>query len=138
MSTWCSGRAHAERLSTTSYTFSCYGTAASLLLVLCLVSGQELVRYPARQWLLLIVLTVSAQLLGHSVFNHLLAVTSPTVVALALLLEVPGASLLAGALLGQVPSLAAGLGLVAILAGMVLVIRGGGASREVSVQDLSR
>lgn len=127
-----------ERLSTSTYTFACYGTAATLLLALCLASGQELVRFSVGQWLLLLLLTVSAQLLGHSVFNHLLATTSPTLVALGLLLEVPGASLLAGLFLGQVPSAAALLGLVAILAGMVLVIRGGGAARGAGVQDLAR
>ena len=40
---------------------------------------------------------LTAQLMGHSVFNHLLATTSPVLVSLALLLEVPGASLLAAA-----------------------------------------
>jgi drug/metabolite transporter (DMT)-like permease len=83
-------------------------------------------------------LTVSAQLLGHSVFNHLLATTSPTVVSLALLLEVPGASLLAALFIGQVPPLAAGLGLAVIVTGMALVIRGGGAATEAGVEDLSR
>jgi drug/metabolite transporter (DMT)-like permease len=56
------------------------------------------------------------------VFNHLLATTTPMVVSLALLLEVPGASLLAAAFLGQLPPLGAVLGLVVILAGMALVI----------------
>jgi drug/metabolite transporter (DMT)-like permease len=60
--------------------------------------------------------------MGHSVFNHLLATTKPVVVSLALLLEVPGAALLAAAILGQVPPLAATVGLVVILAGMALVI----------------
>jgi drug/metabolite transporter (DMT)-like permease len=65
---------------------------------------------------------VTAQLLGHSVFNHLLATTSPVVVSLALLLEVPGASLLAALLLGQVPPWEAVVGLVVMLTGMAMVI----------------
>ena len=64
----------------------------------------------------------TAQLMGHSVFNHLLATTKPVVVSLALLLEVPGAALLAALILGQVPPLGAAVGLVVILAGMALVI----------------
>ena len=60
--------------------------------------------------------------MGHSVFNHLLATTSPVFVSLALLLEVPGASLLAAVLLGQVPPFGAVVGLLVILAGMALVI----------------
>ncbi len=66
--------------------------------------------------------TVTAQLMGHSVFNHLLATTSPVLVSLALLLEVPGASLLAAALLGQVPPPGAVLGTGLVLAGVSLVI----------------
>jgi drug/metabolite transporter (DMT)-like permease len=60
--------------------------------------------------------------MGHSVFNHLLATTKPVVVSLALLLEVPGAALLAALILGQVPPLGAAVGLGVILAGMALVI----------------
>jgi drug/metabolite transporter (DMT)-like permease len=108
--------------STTAYTFVCYGVCAGVLLVACVVAGQPLSGYPAREWGLLVLITITAQLLGHSVFNHLLATTTPMVVSLALLLEVPGASLLAAAFLGQLPPVGAIVGLVVILAGMVLVI----------------
>ena len=85
--------------------------------------GRHLGGYPLSQWGLLLLVTATAQLMGHSVFNHLLATTSPIVVSLALLLEVPGAALLAAALiLGQVPPLGAVVGLLVILAGMALVV----------------
>ena len=61
---------------------------------------------------------MSAQLLGHSVFNHLLATMSPTVVSLVLLLEVPGAALLAAVFLGQAPPWGVYAGLLLILAGL--------------------
>jgi drug/metabolite transporter (DMT)-like permease len=109
-------------VSTTTYTFVCYGTCALLLLVAGLVAGQDLGGYPAAQWGLLLLVTATAQLMGHSVFNHLLATTSPMLVSLALLLEVPGAALLAAAILGQVPPPGAVVGLVMILAGMTLVV----------------
>lgn len=111
-----------QTLTTTTYTFACYGLCASLLAVACVVSGQHLWGYPIGQWGLLVLVTVTAQLLGHSVFNHLLATTTPILVSLVLLLEVPGASLLAAAILGQVPPPAAVLGLVVILAGTALVV----------------
>ena len=69
------------------------------------------------------VLTATAQLLGHSVFNHLLATVSAIVVSLALLLEIPGAALIAAAWLGQVPSPAAFAGLALVLGGMAAVVR---------------
>ena len=87
-----------------------------------MVAGQDLGGYPLHQWGLLLLVTATAQLMGHSVFNHLLATTKPIVVSLALLLEVPGAALLAALILGQVPPLGAAVGLVVILVGMALVV----------------
>ena len=113
-----------QSASTTTYTFVCYGTCASLLVVACLVAGQDLAGYPAEQWGLLLLVTATAQLLGHSVLNHLLATTSPLAVSLALLLEVPGAALLAALILGQQPPVAALAGLAVMLTGMALVIIG--------------
>jgi drug/metabolite transporter (DMT)-like permease len=111
-----------QTVSTSTYTFVCYGVCALVLLVACVVAGQDLGGYPARQWGLLVLATVTAQLLGHSVFNHLLATTSPMLVSLALLLEVPGAALIAATLLGQTPPAAALVGLLVMLAGMALVV----------------
>jgi len=116
------GRAR-QSVSTTVYTFGCYGTAAVVLLVAAVVAGQDLSGYDADQWWLLLLLAGTAQLLGHSVFNHLLDRVTPMVVSLTILLEIPGASLIAAAWLGQVPGPAAVLGLVLILVGMAVVIR---------------
>ncbi len=112
-----------QQVSTSVYTVGCYGTAAVVLLVAAAVAGQDLSGYDADQWVLLGVLVGTAQLLGHSVFNHLLSRVTPTVVSLAILLEIPGASLIAAAWLGQVPGPAAVAGLLLILAGMAMVIR---------------
>ena len=109
-------------ISTSTYTFVCYGTCAVLLALACVVARQPLWGYDWSQWGLLVLVTLTAQLLGHSVFNHLLATTSPLVVSLTLLLEVPGASLLAAALLHQVPPPAAVVGLLVMLSGMALVV----------------
>jgi len=113
-----------QSASTTTYTFVCYGTCALVLAVACVVVGQDLGGYPLRQWGLLLLVTATAQLLGHSVLNHLLATTSPLLVSLALLLEVPGAALIAAFLLGQTPPVAALVGLAVMLTGMALVVVG--------------
>lgn len=115
------GRAR-QTMSTSAYTLGCYGTAAILLLAATVLSGQAVWGYDADQWALLALLAVTAQLLGHSVFNHLLATVSPMVVSLTILLEIPGAALIAAAWLGQVPGVAAFAGLALILAGMAVVI----------------
>jgi drug/metabolite transporter (DMT)-like permease len=110
--------------STAVYTTVCYFTCSVLLLVGCLAAGFPLSGYAARDWVYILALTLFAQVLGHSVFNHLLARTSPTVVALVILVEVPGAALLAAAFLGQVPPLGVFAGLVLVLAGVALVVTG--------------
>ena len=94
-------------VTTTTYTALCYSTAAVALLVACLIGGVQLWGFSGQTWLQLLALTLGAQLLGHSVFNMVLRSTSPTVVSLALLLEIPGAALIAAAALGQTPPLAA-------------------------------
>lgn len=109
-------------LSTTAYTSVCYGLCALILLMVCVLAGQRLWGYAASSWLGLLAVTACAQLLGHSVFNHLLATMSPTVVSLMILLEVPGAALLAAAFLGQAPPPGVYAGLALIVAGLVVVV----------------
>ncbi|MGH3459359.1 DMT family transporter [Aeromicrobium sp.] len=115
------GQSVRTRLSTTGYTVACYGICALILGVLCVATGTDLTGFSTRTWLLIAAVTVSAQLLGHSLLNHLLAVMSPIVISLLLLLEVPCAALLAGVFLGQSPAWGVYLGLAMILAGLAVV-----------------
>lgn len=120
-------------VSTTTYTAICYSTTAVILLVVCLVGRQSLGGYDGEDWLKLIALTVGAQLLGHSLFNRILRSTSPTVVSLTILLEIPGAALIAAVFLGQRPPLLAIPAALLLLAGLAIVIRGAGRTTEPSV-----
>jgi drug/metabolite transporter (DMT)-like permease len=108
---------------TATYTVVAYGTCAVVMGVVCLASGIAFTGYGAEQWGLLLALTASAQLLGHSVFNHLLDRVAASTVGLVLLLEVPGAALLAALFIGQSPPAATYAGLAVILAGMAMVVR---------------
>lgn len=109
-------------VSTTTYTTVCYFTTAVALLFACLIGRQELAGYSGNAWLKLAALTIGAQFLGHSLFNVVLRTTSPTVVSLSILFEVPGASLIAALWLHQHPHAAAVPGLLLILAGVGAVI----------------
>ncbi|MGH1562069.1 DMT family transporter [Mumia sp. DW29H23] len=111
-----------ESLTTTAYTVLCYGACAAILLAVCVVGGVPLVGFEAEAWAGIVAVTVTAQLLGHSVINHLLAVMSPMVVSLVLLLEVPGAAILAAAMLGQAPGVGVYAGLALILGGLAVVV----------------
>jgi drug/metabolite transporter (DMT)-like permease len=108
--------------STSTYTMLCYTTSALTLLLASLLFRVQITGFPLKGWLLIIAVTLAAQLLGHSVFNHLLAVISPTLISMTLLLEVPGAALLAAVLLGQAPPLAVYGGLALICAGLAVVV----------------
>jgi drug/metabolite transporter (DMT)-like permease len=121
------------RLSTTTYTWVCYGTCAIILLVVCLAAGVDLTGYDGRTWAAILALVVGAQLLGHSMFNYALQRTSATTVSVLILLEVPGAGLLAWLWLGQTPHAAALPGLAVLLGGVIVVVLG--AAREARVRD---
>ncbi|MGH3743312.1 MAG: DMT family transporter [Mycobacteriales bacterium] len=112
-------------VGTTTYTAICYSVTAAVLLVVCLVGRQHLAGYSGGAWLRLVALTVAAQLLGHSLINVVLRATGPLVVSLAILFEVPGATLIAAIFLHQHVRLGQLPGAVLLLAGIALVVRAG-------------
>jgi drug/metabolite transporter (DMT)-like permease len=120
-----------ERLSTSAYAVVCYSTCAVVLAVAALAVGVPLAGFSARDWWLIAAITFCAQLLGHTLLNLVLSSVGPTVVGLAVLLEVPGALIVALVLLHQVPPLLAVPGLVAVVVGVALVVRGGRPAPEV-------
>ncbi|MGW3247661.1 DMT family transporter [Streptomyces sp. NPDC001070] len=109
-------------VSTTAYTYVCYSTTAVVLLVVCLVSGSALGGYDGSTWAKLVALTVAAQLLGHSLLNRVVRGLGASTTSTAILLETPGAALVAALWLGQNPPAAAYPALLVILAGLALVI----------------
>jgi drug/metabolite transporter (DMT)-like permease len=115
---------HARRTtSTATYTLVVYAVCAAVLVPVCLLGGVPLAGWDGAAWGQLLLLTVVAQLLGHTAFNAAVPVVGATPLALAILLEVPGATLVAWAWLGQVPPVATVPGLLAVLAGLALVVR---------------
>ena len=112
-----------QSVSTTTYTAVCYCAAAVMMLVVCVVGRQSLTGYDGETWLKLVAITAGAQLIGHSLFNVVLRTTSPTVVSLALLLEIPGAALIAAVFLGQRPSAVAIPAAALLVLGLAIVIR---------------
>ena len=121
---------HARRtVSTTTYTTICYGVCAVVLLGVCLVGGVPLTGFPGSTWLAVLGLVVGAQLLGHSMFSYALHKIPATTVSVLILLEVPGAALIAWLWLGQVPRAAALPGLGLLLVGVAVVVLGGTRAR---------
>ncbi len=111
------------RLATSTYTVVAYSTCAVALALAALAVGSPLVGFSVRDWLLILAITGCAQILGHTLLNVVLSSVGPTVVSLAVLLEVPGALLVALVLLQQVPPLLALPGMAAVVVGVALVVR---------------
>ena len=119
-----------ESMSTGVYTTLCYGACAVLLLALCAAFRQPIVGFPPAAWMGILGVTVVAQILGHTVFNHLLAVISPLVVSMIILLEIPGAAILAAVFLHEQLPAGTYAGLALILAGLTVVVAGQGRLRR--------
>lgn len=113
-----------KTVSLAPYAVVCYSTAAVVLAGLAFATGEHLGGLSGNAWIKVLALTVGAQLLGHTLFNRVLKTTSPTVVSLCVLLEVPGAALIAALWLGQVPSWSMIPGAILILVGLVVVTTG--------------
>lgn len=114
-----------QSVSTPTVTTGLYASAAVLLLVLALLGGQALVGFSLTDWLLIGALTLGAQLLGHTLITKVLATTSATVVSLAILLEMPGATIIAAIALGQLPPWGVLPAAALMFVGIVMVIRSG-------------
>lgn len=121
--TLAGGRAR-QSISTGTYTTLCYGMCAAIVALLALFGGQALTGFDAEGWLGIVAITVCAQLVGHTAFNHLLATMSPLVVSMIILLEIPGAAVLAAVFLDEKLPAGTYAGLGLILAGLAVVVTG--------------
>lgn len=121
--TLAGGRAR-QTMGTGTYTTLCYGLCAGFVAVLALFSGQPLTGFDAGGWLGILAITVCAQLVGHTAFNHLLATMSPLLVSMIILLEIPGAAILAAVFLRETLPAGTYAGLALILAGLAVVVVG--------------
>jgi drug/metabolite transporter (DMT)-like permease len=129
------GASARESLTNAQYTAVCYAVCAVTLLAVCLAARVHLAGYPAGAWWKLVAVTGCAQLLGHSLINLVLRSTSPTVVGLVLLFEVPGAALVALVWLHQRPPVSAIPGIALLFVGLVLVARAGGRAVPVEATE---
>jgi len=110
-------------VSNSVYTVIVYTVSAATLGVLALSLHTPLWGFSSRDWMLIGLLTLGAQLLGHSLMSRLMATTTAAVVGIAVLFEPPGAAIFAGFLLHQHIPITAVIGMAVILGGLVIVVR---------------
>jgi drug/metabolite transporter (DMT)-like permease len=117
------GRRLRAELPVLAYIFPVYGTAAAVLMGMALIVGTPLGGYTPVSWLLLLLVALIPQVLGHSSFNWALGHLPATYVAVAVLAEPVGSTLLAWAFLQEQPTLVTALGGALTLIGIGIAVR---------------
>lgn len=118
------GRNLRQDLSLVPYVTVVYATCTMLLVPAVLVSGSQATGFPAKTWFMFVLMALVPQIMGHTVFNYLLRYMDPTVVAIAIMGEPVGATILAMAFYGETPPWTAVVGGAIVLAGIYVAITG--------------
>jgi drug/metabolite transporter (DMT)-like permease len=117
------GRSLRRHLPLLAYVAPTYATAAVVLVVALLLSGESIVGYPARSYLMFLLLAVGPQVIGHSSLNWALRYLSPTFVTVSVLGEPIGSTILASLVLQEKPKALELIGGAVILAGIYVCSR---------------
>lgn len=89
------------RMCMLSYVVPTYGAAGLFLMIASIVEGMDFLGYSSRTMAMFFLLALIPTVIGHSSLNWALGHLSPTIVALSVLAEPVGASILAWAILGE-------------------------------------
>jgi drug/metabolite transporter (DMT)-like permease len=116
------GRSLRQQLSLVTYSSIVYAAAAVVLGAVMMASGTAFVGYPSKTWLMFVLITIGPQFLGHTTFNYLLGHVRASIVAVALLAEPVGATVLAWVILSEAPGVATLLGGAVVLVGVYMAI----------------
>ncbi|GAB6193658.1 DMT family transporter [Desulfocastanea catecholica] len=113
------GRRLRHGMSLLSYTAVVYSTAAFFLVIMALASGHGLFGYSVTAYLLMILMAVFPQLIGHSSYNWALGYLSAASVSVVVIAEPIGATLLALLIFQEVPNSITLMGSALLLSGIV-------------------
>ena len=100
-----------------------YPVTAVLLLATALVAGDALTGYSTKTLVMMGMMALGPQLVGHNAINWALAYLPAVVVAIAILAEPVGTTALAALILDELPSALQLIGGVVVLAGVYLALR---------------
>jgi len=122
------GKKARKSLSILEYITPVYTIAAAFALVFCLFLSLDLTGYTPRIFLLLLALAIVPQLIGHTTFNWALGVMPASLVAVAIVGEPVGSTVLAYFILGEKLTMAKMIGGGIIISGIMTSMWGGGRS----------
>lgn len=115
------GRKLRPGLSLLNYVYPVYTFAALILIIYALFTRAPLFGHPPKTYLYILLLALGPQILGHTSFNWALAFLPAPVVALTILGEPVGTTILSTLILSQPPTLPELAGGVLICIGIYLV-----------------
>jgi len=119
------GRLARPQMSWVGYVGAVYPVAAVLLVASVLVAGEPFTGYTMKTFVMLGLLALVPQLVGHSAINWALAYVPAALAAVAILGEPVGATILAVFVLKEVPSGFEVAGAILVLAGVYKALRPG-------------
>lgn len=117
------GRRARRSLSTASYGASVYTMTALFLLVAVAVTGTPLLGLEPHSYLAIVAVAVVSQLIGHNAMNWALGFLPAAMVAVAILGEPVGATVIAAIVLDEVPTLLEIAGAAVVLIGVYVALR---------------
>ena len=118
------GQSAREKLTTAQYTFIAYFASAFTLLIIALSLQTKINGFERQAWIYIFLLTLLAQILGHTLFNITLRSLSATIVSMGILFEMPGSTIIAALMIGQLPPWQTIPAIVLLMTGMVFVVKG--------------
>ncbi len=116
------GRKVRPRVSLVSYVYLMYTIAALLLVVAVLVTRQRFTGLPSAAWGLILLTGLGPQLVGHTSFNWALRYLAAPAVAMGILFEPVGATILAWLILREPPAVLEVVGGAIICGGIYLAM----------------
>ncbi len=120
------GRRLRQSMGLLSYISIAYSSAAVLLLISALGFGYSLIGYSGTTYIMLVLLAIVPQLIGHSSLNWSLRFMPATMITIAVLGEPVGATTLAYLILHEKPDMSEIGGGILILAGIFVAFRKSG------------
>jgi drug/metabolite transporter (DMT)-like permease len=119
------GRRVRPQVSWTGYVGVVYSVAAVLLVASVIVTREEFTGYTTKTFLMMGLLALLPQLVGHSAINWSLAYVPAALVAVAILGEAVGATILATIVLRETPSALEIVGALLVLTAVYVALRPG-------------
>jgi len=113
------GRRLRHGMSLLSYTAVVYSSAAFFLVIMALASGYSLLGYSSTAYLIMIVMAIFPQLIGHSSYNWALGYLPAASVSVVVIAEPLGATLLALLIFREIPNWITLMGSALLLSGII-------------------